>query len=126
MITIEELKDFFKEQDCLDKFNYLNNMDDNFIPNHYGLTISNFIAFIKPHSFWFQSEKEKDFIFWLFDQEGKDFITLGDFKERFLRMSLDLHEDILIEFYDEMKKDKPHSNCILRLDFYSFLASNFK
>lgn len=63
MITIEKLKDFFKEQDCLDKFNYLNNMDDNFIQNHYGLTISNFIAFIKPHSFWFQSEKEKDFIF---------------------------------------------------------------
>lgn len=90
-----------------------------------GVTISYFIALVKDHRFWFKTEHEKSFIYNLFDNESKGHFDLVDFRERFVKMSLSLPEEILTSLFEELKTEDSQSDMIFKLDFYSFLFTNF-
>lgn len=59
------------------------------------LTITDFVAIVKEHSFWFQTQKEIDFVYYMFDVDNKGRFDLKDFKERFVKMSIKMSEEEL-------------------------------
>lgn len=121
MIDVEQMKDFFSNLDELS----LQQLRDIMLVFQKEVTISFFIALVKDQAFWFKTELEKDFVYNLFDNEQKGHFDLVDFRDRFVKMSFSLPDDILSLLFGELKPEDSKSDMVFKVDFYSFLFTNF-
>lgn len=90
------------------------------------LTITDFVAIVKEHSFWFQTQKEIDFAYYMFDVDSKGRFDLKDFKERFVKMSIKMNEEELKKVFNQFEEFDQISYTITQESFEKFIEKYFK